>query len=89
MSAKSQAVLARIGNEIQMEPQVGDTVKCLPGFNISDSGDKRGGAGYRSGRVFTIQTKGIVQIEGDSVYWPRADGRDGVWSKAVVLVRKK
>lgn len=54
-----------------------DYVVCLPGFNTSDSGQYRGGSGYKENKIFKIKRVS------NGILWDYND--NGVWSQAVRL----
>jgi len=70
------------------EFKIGDKVRCLPGFRSSDSGDDRGGHGYKEGYEFIISSMNNPIEDGSRVLWPR-DGGCGVWSNTVQLVNQE
>lgn len=67
---------------------VGDIVECIPGFE--GEGHLNGGAGYESGKIFTIHriTEHAGADIGSAVLWPN-DRDNGIYLRAVKLHQKK
>lgn len=65
--------------------KTGDELICLPGFNTSDHGDKRGGAGYKKGKIIVVQDCNTEDKDPDDViYWP-TKGDCGIYGQALAL----
>ena len=70
-----------------MDFKKGDIVVCLPGFSTLDKdegGKIRGGAGYKDGKIFKIET---ISTNG-TILWPAeidqvSSSRMGIWIHAV------
>lgn len=68
------------------EFKLGDTVRCLPGFQSSGRGNPyNGGAGYEEGRIFKVTDITNDHTGRGDIYWPCKRG-NGVYAIALELV---
>ena len=66
------------------EYNVGDKLICIPGFADNDDG---GGAGYITGRIFTVARVTTNRDLDRMIYWPKEHepNTNGIYGKAAKL----